>query len=475
MKIINILKNQKRILGINERNIKYIRPHNKRKAKRIADNKLLTKKVLSHHNISTPKLVATIENIQELEHFDWDSLPRSFVIKPVSGLEGGGIEIFYNRDKHGNWIRADKTKFSLEEMKQHARGILDGKFSLRNLPDKILFEERVRTPKVFRYYSYKGAPDIRLIVFNNIPIMSYVRLPTKRSNGKGNLAMGAIGAAIDLSTGVTTTAIIGKSTSIEKIPGTTLRVSGLEIPFWKKILRYSVAAQRATNLGFAAIDFLIDRDRGPMIVELNSRPGLSIQLANQDGIKWRLEKAQGIKVKTISQGVRLGKDLFGGKIEEGIENITGKEVIGFIEKVKIYGKEIGQNVIAKAKIDSGALFTSIDRRLAKKLGYKDALEYFKGFEIPENLTRKQAKEFSKKHGDEMLEHEDIISRVIVHSSHGTTIRPTFSIPIKISGKKINIRANIADRKRLIYPIIIGRRDLDQFIIDPTKTYRSKNK
>jgi alpha-L-glutamate ligase-like protein len=470
--LINFLKNRKRVLGINERNLKYIRPHNKKKAKKIADDKLLTKKILTKAGIPVPKLIASISNHGELEAFDWDDLPKSFVIKPVTGLEGGGIEIFYNRDKNGNWIKADKSKVSLEQLKNLARNILDGKYSLHNTPDKVFFEERVKFHKVFKYYAYKGAPDIRIIIFNNIPTIAMVRLPNKESDGKGNLAKGCVGAGIDIATGVTTTAIVGKSNPIETVPGTSLRFAGLKIPYWNKILRYSVEAQKATDLGFAAIDFLIDREKGPVVVELNARPGLSIQIANRDGLRWRLKKAGGLKVKSVSQGIRLGKDLFGGEIEEGIENITGKQVIGFVEWVNVYGKEKNMKEKVKAKIDTGAMITSIDTTLVKKLGYEDALKHFDKFKVPDNLTRKEAKELSQKIEGKLESHEDIVGRSIIHSSHGTTLRPTILLPIKISGTEINIRANVVDRSNLIYPIIIGRRDLDQFIIDPIKAFKS---
>ncbi|MFH1544308.1 MAG: sugar-transfer associated ATP-grasp domain-containing protein [Patescibacteria group bacterium] len=480
MNLIKALQNRKRVLGINERNLRYIRPYNRRKAKRIADNKLLTKIILTKNEIPVPQLIASIGNYAELESFDWNMLPSSFVIKPVTGLEGGGIEIFYNRDKQGNWIKADRTRVSLEQIKTLARSILDGKFSLHNSPDKVFFEERVKMPKIFKYYAYKGAPDIRIVVFNNIPIMSYVRLPTKQSNGKGNLALGAIGAAIDISTGITTNAIIGKSQPVEFIPGTNLRLSGLKIPYWNRILRYAIEAQKATGLGFAAIDFLMDREKGPMIVELNARPGLSIQLSNKDGLKWRLEKAQGLRVKSVAQGVRLGKDLFGGEIEEEVENITGKQVIGFVEWANLYHKE--ENLEekrkkpevekVKAKIDTGAMITSVDSNLAVKLGYKEALDYFNKFNIPDNLTRSQAKELSKRYGATIENHEDIVDLSIIHSSHGTTLRPMILFMITISGIKYEVKANVVDRSRLIYPMIIGRRDLSQFIIDPTKKFNA---
>src|SRR5690349_18334070 len=99
MGFLKIFENRRRILGLNERYLDYIRKYNHKKAIAIADNKILTKKVLTKAGITTPKMIAKITNLQQLEHFDWEKLQNSFVMKPVSGLEGGGIDIFYNRDK----------------------------------------------------------------------------------------------------------------------------------------------------------------------------------------------------------------------------------------------------------------------------------------------------------------------------------------------------------------------------------------
>ena len=76
------IKNAKKLLGMNARNLDYIRPFNRKKAKRLADDKLLSKRVLAKNEIPVPKLLAKIKSIEELENFDWSRLPLSFVLKP---------------------------------------------------------------------------------------------------------------------------------------------------------------------------------------------------------------------------------------------------------------------------------------------------------------------------------------------------------------------------------------------------------
>jgi len=477
MSWLNYWQNRKQILGINERNLSYIRQYNSNKAKRIADDKILTKTVLNKAEIPTPKLVKVIKSASDLRNLDMDNLPNSFVLKPVTGLEGGGIEIFYNRDKDGNWIRADKSKMSPDEFYHHCIDILNGRFSIHQDPDRILIEERVRTHNEFKYYSYKGTPDIRIIVFNNIPVMSYIRLATKESGGKANLAQGAIGVGIDIAKGRTTTAIHGKSGAIEFVPGTKLRLSGLRIPYWNKILEYAVKAQKATDLRFAAVDFLIDRDLGPLVVELNARPGLSIQLANDDGLRWRLKKATGIKVKESEKGVRLGKDLFGGEIEEGIENIAGKDLIGIYETVTFYGKN-DKTTSTIAKIDTGADSTSIDTNLATNLGFEDIvhLSHQLSSDFPDLKSNgSNIKALEKKLYEQYKPlYPDLEDIQKVSSSHGISFRPYIKVSLKLQDTVLETTTSIYDRSKLTYPVIIGRKSLSKFIIDPTKTSFKKD-
>jgi alpha-L-glutamate ligase-like protein len=509
MTITELFENRKRVLGMNERNLAYVKVYNKGKSRRIADNKLLTKRILQKAGIPTPPLLGVLKNMASFREFDWDSLPRSFVIKPVSGSAGGGIEIFFNRDKEGNWIKGNGARYSLEEIQTLAADILDGKYSLHNEPDQVFFEERVKMHKAFQYFSYKGVPDIRVIVFNSLPVMAMLRLPTKESEGKGNLDKGAVGAGIDIATGVTTTAIIGKSESIEVIPGTRLNVSGLKIPYWDKILRFAIEASRASGLGFAGVDFLIDREKGPMIVELNARPGLSIQIANNDGLRWRLRKARGLKVQSVEKGVRLGKDLFGGAIEEDIERISGKDVVGIIENVILYpiekedklkldealqklnervqkltpeeldnltknSKKLAE-IQTKAKIDTGADSTSVDESAAKNLGYVSLIQLFElvkmDLQVPDEiLDTASALDYMQKVNQALVDLNLPIETyaVSVRSSHGRSLRLYTSIKMKLSDTIFETNVNLYNRENLTYKVIVGRKSLSKFLVEPSK-------
>jgi len=467
-RITQIRKNRRKVLGLNERYLEYIRPNNLKKAIEIADDKILTKRILEKHDIPVPELFAVIQNREELQNVNFNELPKAFVLKPVHGVRGGGVEIFYNRDKNGNWIRSDGSRISEDGLKILARDILDGKYSLNNEADIVMIEERVKPHKAFRYYSYKGTPDVRVIVYNKIPVMAMLRLPTRQSEGKGNLDQGAIGAGIDLAVGKTTYAIIGKKGEIEYVPEYKIPLSGLKIPYWNTILENSIKASEASGLGFCAADFLIDREKGPVIVELNARAGLSIQLANDSGLRWRLRKAGGLSVKSVSKGIRLAKDLFGGEIELGIESLSGKDVIGIYETVKVTGVN-NKTETLKAKIDTGADSTSIDKEVARKLGYQEILDVFEDIKLDENMGKKEAKEKMAQLAEELVPKYEYLQDVnLVSSSHGMSLRPYVRITLNIDQTEFETNATIYDRSKLKYPIIVGRKSLFKFLVDPSK-------
>ncbi|MEK7181674.1 MAG: sugar-transfer associated ATP-grasp domain-containing protein [Patescibacteria group bacterium] len=468
--MFDFFKKSGKLLGMNARNLKYIRPYNRKRGMELADNKLLCKRTLLKGNLPVPALIAKIRSIEELDAFDWTTLPTSFALKPNRGFGGEGILVVYARkkDRDDAWVKADGSLITVQDIKNHIRNILDGSFSLANIPDIAFFEERLKLLKLFKPYSYKGIPDIRIIVFNRVPVMAMLRLPTRASDGKANLQQGAVGLGIDLSTGTTTTAILGKGHLIEYAPGTRLVLSGIKIPYWQQILRMSVEAQEMSGLGFLGADVAIDRDRGPVILELNARPGLSIQLANLSGLKERLDRVSGLKIKTLERGIRVGMNLFGGEIEEEIEELSGKRVIGTIEKVKLIGKD-GKQAEIEAKIDTGADSSSIDFDLAKELGFESVVHEYLRLSQEFDLKNLSSGERVK-----ILEAiPDVASTAKVQSSHGTSYRVAIRIELEIDGQRIPAKVSLIDRSHLEYSAIIGRRHLRQFLIDVNKNFSSK--
>jgi len=279
------------VLGINQRNNDYIMRYNKRKLYPLVDDKLQTKQLAINAGIAVPQLYSTVKynhqvkNLESLltEHDD-------LVIKPAHGSGGSGILVLTG--KIGKLYKTPSGDLmSLNSIKHYVSNILSGMYSLGGIPDHAFLEYRIKFDPIFDDVSFKGVPDIRIIVFRGIPISAMVRLPTSDSNGKANLHQGAIGVGIDLATGLTTHGVVGNL--ITKLhPDTGHPIKGLQLPSWDKILKIAVKCSDTVGLGYLGVDIVLDRTLGPLMLELNARPGLNVQLANQHGLLTNLQKIE---------------------------------------------------------------------------------------------------------------------------------------------------------------------------------------
>ncbi len=101
-----------------------------------------------------------------------------------------------------------------------------------------------------------------------------------------------------------------------------------------------------------------------------------------------------------------------------------KKIIGITKKIKV------GNEIVVAKFDTGASQTSIDRKLAKKIGFNET------------------------------------GKIKVGNAVDSQKRVTGPVEITIKGKKFNIIASISERSHMKIPVLIGRDIIkSNFIID----------
>lgn len=423
------------ILGLNARTQLFSYKYNKARGKGIAASKLSTKKALSKKDIQVPETYAVFKEPRDVLKFDWETLPDSFALKPNKGLGGQGIIVVKKRSKEkGAWITTQRTKVKIDDLRLHVLDILEGAFSIHNVPDIAYIEEFVGRHKAFRKYAFRGTPDIRVIVFNKVPIMSMLRLPTKESGGRANLHQGAIAVGIDIATGITTKAY-WKKKFIKYKPSTKRKLNGIKIPKWTSILEMAVECSDTTKLGYVGVDIVLHPEKGPMVLELNYQPGLQIQLANVAGLKKRLERIEDLVVKDAEHGVKIAKALFSSSFADRVRAEEGVKTVKSVETIKIYapGKK---RVKAEARIDTGAVRSSIDRKLAKDIG---------------------------------LLHEDNIlwrNKFLYRSATGRQARPVIAITYRLAGRKIKTTASVADRSKMTTPVLIGRRDLVGFLVSP---------
>lgn len=416
--MFSIFKNHG-ILGINARNLLYLRPYNPKKAIQLADDKIKTKHFLEARGIPVPKLIARIQSEEDLERFDWTSLPDEFVLKPNSGYGGEGIVVIVGRKRSG-FLKINGDVMSLEDMASHIESILSGRFSLDHTFDTAFFEQRLVPHDVFKHFTNTGLPDVRVVVHNLIPAMAMLRIPTRQSEGKANVHLGGVGIGIDIAKGITTHAV-QHNEIIQKIPRFG-DPSGVKIPYWDEILMIASNIQKISNLGYLACDIVIDKNRGPVLLEINARAGLMVQIANLAPLRRRLERIEGIKVTTPEKGVRIGQDLFGEKVIREDSDMIGKMVVGHKEIIEILMTQGTKKVVARIRPDlEKTTFTP---------------------ELLEELQKAGGVEKTKKQG--------------------------YKVKFNLADKKIQTLVTADKMEGKDYEVVIGRRDLTDVLIDPLK-------
>jgi len=301
------------VLGLNQRNADFILLYNPRRNFPLVDDKRRTKELAIASGISVPELYAVVE----IEHqIDW--LPEllapyeEFVVKPAHGSGGEGILVVTGK-VNGRYRKSNGCLADEDELGYHISNILSGMYSLGGLPDCALIEYRVDFDPVFEGMSYQGVPDIRTIVFRGVPVQAMVRLPTRMSDGRANLHQGAVGAGIDLASGVTRCGVWHEN-RVDRHPDTGGEIAGLEIPHWDQILALTARCYDLVGLGYIGVDIVLDRTLGPLMLEINARPGLSIQLANRQGLLPRLRSVEAMAAipASVAERIALAKSLPAG-------------------------------------------------------------------------------------------------------------------------------------------------------------------
>ena len=112
----------------------------------------------------------------------------------------------------------------------------------------------------------------------------------------------------------------------------------------------------------------------------------------------------------------------------------GRDILGLIEQVILLGSNGNEHKLI-ARIDSGAITSSIDSNLAEKL------------ELGPTIKSK-----------------------VVKSASGVEKRAIVEAQVRINGLIMKNEFTIADRSHMTYPMLIGQNILKQgkFLIDPLK-------
>lgn len=275
------------VLGINHRNLVFIQESNLRALYPRVDDKTITKGICHEHGIPVPETYCVIRKYGDVRRFMELIGNRSeFVIKPASGAAGRGIVVIAKRDG-SDFVTASGKTVTGGDLHYHLSTILSGLFSLGGQLDNAIVEQRIIIHPVLERIAIGGTPDIRVILYRGVPVMAMTRLPTIESQGRANLHQGAAAAAIHLVTGRTFGGVCNNR-MISRHPDTGELIAGLEVPGWKDVITSAMRLSDALEMGYVGVDFVVDAEIGPVVLEANARPGLAIQVAHRYGLLPRL-------------------------------------------------------------------------------------------------------------------------------------------------------------------------------------------
>lgn len=275
------------ILGMNQRNLDCIGAYNPRSLFPLVDDKLQTKLLAENYQLATPKLLAVLRNQMEVKNFQ-KYLPKGqgFAIKPAKGSGGKGILII-QKAQGDRFQKASGRWISRQQVERHLSNLISGLYSLGGNPDVAIIEALIESAPEFNDFTFEGVPDIRIIVYRGYPVMAMMRLSTHASDGKANLHQGALGVGLDLVTGQAVQAV-QFDRPVTQHPDTHKNLKELKVADWRAMLLLASRCYDMTGLGYLGADLVLDAHQGALLLELNARPGLAIQLANTAGLSPRL-------------------------------------------------------------------------------------------------------------------------------------------------------------------------------------------
>lgn len=274
------------VLTMNQRNLGYVYPYNKRCDFPIANDKLLCKEILADVGVPLADTHFSYRYFYELANLDADLRSLDdFVIKPSNGSAGNGIVVIVGREGD-KWIGVSGKRYRIEDLRRHIADIIFGVFS-HDKQDAAIIEQRIVQHQVIDNLFDRGLADVRVILFQNQPVLTMSRVPTLMSDGKANLHQGAVGIGLDLKSGRSYRAML-KGEPITMHPDSGAELIGVQIPFWDEIIQHSRNIAEAVPLKYIGIDIAIAA-QGPVLLEINARPGLEIQNVTRSGMRSILE------------------------------------------------------------------------------------------------------------------------------------------------------------------------------------------
>jgi len=281
------------VLSINERNVSLVNALNTPELLELAADKVQSKAVLRERGVPVADDLAVCRTHTQLgEVLETANELDAFALKPNRGSQGNGILIVTGRDAE-DFVTPSGRRLTSGDISHHICEILAGSFSQDGSEDVAFIEPLLQQHERLDEIAALGLSDIRVILHEQEIVSAMLRMPTRLSNGKANLHQGALGLAIDLASGrIAHASLKGKSVDIH--PDTHCPLIGFQLPHWAETLMTARNASHAIPLGYIGVDICIDQTRGPLVLEVNGRPGIEIQNVQKRGL-FAVPKQRGLR------------------------------------------------------------------------------------------------------------------------------------------------------------------------------------
>lgn len=278
-----VLERRADLYGMNRRNIELVYRRNRRRDYPLADDKLLAKEHLLAAGVPVPETLATCDGLFAIPPLLERLAGQShFVVKPATGSGGDGILVVGERVDGRGWRRAGGELVTVADLHRHLANIVYGAYS-GEMEDRAFVEKRIVPHPVYTALWADGLCDVRVITVDGTPTVAMVRVPTEMSGGRANLHQGGIGLAVDLDTGVTVRAVHRRH-PVDRHPESDAPLLGIQLPAWPRLLEVARHTAASVPLGYLGVDLVVDADLGPLVLEINARPGLEIQNVHNHGL-----------------------------------------------------------------------------------------------------------------------------------------------------------------------------------------------
>ncbi|MCC5791191.1 MAG: ATP-dependent zinc protease [Legionellaceae bacterium] len=150
----------------------------------------------------------------------------------------------------------------------------------------------------------------------------------------------------------------------------------------------------------------------------------------------------------------------------GMAESSEKQIYGYVEKVWL--KDIDHSV--SAKLDTGARSASLSAIDIREIEENDQIWLL--FKVP---GKNGSVELKRPYVGTVKIKQRSEEKIKGHAAHAH--RPVVLMTMRIGDKERSIKVNLTNRKRFIYPLLLGREAIKEFngMVDPSLTYTVKIK